>query len=352
MRRYNTVGMEAAAKTDLLLLEHGSRIEDWHPDGDAYKKNKRRDVLKTLHSLQSKLIHVITEREAEQSILHRRVRGQKNAKKFLVAINSRWQQLDSLVTAYNAELARLPDEGLNLRPLNAKAIRKDGLDHTEIWDVDRLLSSSDWAVYDYVREGIEALFRLRRSAEERNRLHLHSKRTTNWLVHQMEVLLKDTATPVPVLVELVLHRTKIIHSLLKMKGPILDPEDRQKLTGLLAQVKIRREATQTRVQPSPVAPVVPANENLDPAWPKTTEMGVETIEDVDGTPSEDEEREDSDIDEDEDVDCEALAEELAEQLLLQCSREEQQERLPQTHLDFDYLKVHIYRVRPLRHCIP
>jgi hypothetical protein len=27
-------------------------------------------------------------------------------------------------------------------------------------------------------------------------------------------------------------------------------------------------------------------------------------------------------------------------------------RLPQTHLDFDYLKVHIYRVRPLRHCIP
>jgi hypothetical protein len=149
MRRYNAVGMEAAAKTDLLLLEHGSRIEDWHPDGDAYKKNKRRDVLKTLHSLQSKIIHVITEREAEQSILHRRVRGQKNAKKCLVAINSRWQQLDSLVTAYNAELARLPDEGLNLRPLNGKTIRKDGLDHTEIWDVDRLLSSSDWAVENF-----------------------------------------------------------------------------------------------------------------------------------------------------------------------------------------------------------
>jgi hypothetical protein len=223
--------MEAAAKTDLLLLEQSSRIEDWHPDGDADKKNKRHDVLKTLHSLQSKIIHVITEREAEQSILHRRVRGQKNAKRFLVAINTRWQQLDSLVTAYNAELARLPDEGPNLRPLNGKAIRKDGLDHTEIWDVDRLLSSSDWAVYNYVREGIKALFRLRRSVEERNRLHLHSKRTMNWLVHQTEMLLKDTRTPLPVFVELVLHRTKMIRSLLKMKGPLLDVGDRQTLLG-------------------------------------------------------------------------------------------------------------------------
>jgi hypothetical protein len=47
----------------------------------------------------------------------------------------------------------------------------------------------------------------------------------------MEVLLNGTRIPVAVFVELVLHRTKIICSLLKMKGPILDAGDRQTLLG-------------------------------------------------------------------------------------------------------------------------
>jgi hypothetical protein len=114
--------------------------------------------------------------------------------------------------------------------------------------------------------------------------------------------------------------------------------------GLLTQIKLHRAARQTQVQPPPVAPMatvnaaVPenpgaGNENLDPGWQslttdnlKTTEKGVEAVEDVDGSSSEGEERDDSDQpEEDEDVDCEALAEELAEQLILQCNREEQRE---------------------------
>jgi hypothetical protein len=55
-----------------------------------------------------------------------------------------------------------------------------------------------------------------------------------------------------------------------------------------------------------------------------TEKGVEAVEYVDRRLSDCEERDDGDQpEEDEDVDCKADAEELAEQLILQCNREEQ-----------------------------
>jgi len=97
--------------------------------------------------------------------LNRRI-GQKRAAAFKAAINNRWHQLEGLVESYNSELEKLktsndndryPDV-LRLRKLNPKALKDEGLDNSEIWDVDMALCNSDWAVFDIVRQGIEAIF--------------------------------------------------------------------------------------------------------------------------------------------------------------------------------------------------
>jgi hypothetical protein len=119
--------------------------------------------------VQKKLIHVVTKRNAEIEVVNRRI-GQKRAAAFKAAINNRWHQLEGLVESYNSELEKLktsndndryPDV-LRLRKLNPKALKDEGLDNSEIWDVDMALCNSDWAVFDIVRQGIEAIFVLRR----------------------------------------------------------------------------------------------------------------------------------------------------------------------------------------------
>jgi hypothetical protein len=58
-----------------------------------------------------------------------------------------------MVKKYNPEIDKVGDA--NLRQLSAKDIRENGIENDEIWDIPRLMSNSDWAVYQYVRDGIQ-----------------------------------------------------------------------------------------------------------------------------------------------------------------------------------------------------
>jgi hypothetical protein len=83
-------------------------------------KSQREVALELLYTLQSAIVKVITERNTELDILHRRVRGQKQAKKFIVQLNNRWKQLVNFVKKYNVEVSKiqafeLPEEQARLR---------------------------------------------------------------------------------------------------------------------------------------------------------------------------------------------------------------------------------------------
>ena len=229
MRNYNIVGLDAAEHTDELLIKHMTTLGEWRKGGQVYQRHLHDHGLRKLHTLQQKIIHVVTERNAEISVVRRRI-GQKRAATFNAAINSRWHQLDSLVESYNRELDKLIADNDNerypdvrrLRKLNSRILKDEGLDNSEVWDVDMALCKSDWAVFDIVRQGIEAIFTLRRAEEEKQRLRLHGERTTGWLNHQIQALANHLHNPgtIPTkwLEILLLSREKILHSMLWIRS--------------------------------------------------------------------------------------------------------------------------------------
>lgn len=229
MKGYNRYGMLAAEKTENLLYEHELSLDQWAPDGDTYKQYKQRDALQRLNTLQMKIIHVVTERTVESIIIKRRVKGHKSAIKFSQAISQRWSSLKKLVIDYNKELDALKgtEFEVNLRELNLKSLKEDGIDYSEIWDLDRLMANSDWAVLDYVREGIEALTALDRADEEEISLKINCERAFEWLKRQLYQIYelicgvrRGMILPIRLqaLVELLSLRESMLNSLLCMKG--------------------------------------------------------------------------------------------------------------------------------------
>jgi hypothetical protein len=61
-------------------------------------------------------------------------------------------------------------EGLGVRDiprkLSSKSLQWDGLRNEQLWDLDRMQSQADWAIHEYVREGIDSHFRLMRVEEK------------------------------------------------------------------------------------------------------------------------------------------------------------------------------------------
>jgi hypothetical protein len=99
------------------------------------------------------------------------------------------------------------------------------------------MSRADWAVYDYVRAGIEAKSRLARVEEERVQLKLHARRMTRWLMRQSTVLLeRDFTIPDRIWSAKLIHRLRVVRSLLKMKGGILCAEDRLSFSHLRGRI--------------------------------------------------------------------------------------------------------------------
>lgn len=236
-------GLQAMNRTDQLLAANATTREDWSIDGDLYRSHQKRFVQKELHKLQSKIIHVVTERTAEQTMLHKHIRGLRDSKVFLESLNRRWKQLEDGVKKYNDEIIRLQrlGEGDVPRQLSAQLLKRDGLANEEIWDLDRMHSQDDWAIHDYVRQGIDSHFRLLRVDEEARQLQLHYARMRLWLARQVNVLLlfldnqannlngyKKTS-----FIRLLLHRLRAIGSLLRMKGVPVSLGERQDMEGML-----------------------------------------------------------------------------------------------------------------------
>jgi len=156
---------------------------------------------------------------------------------FLESLNKRSKQLDDIIKKYNDEATRL--EGLGVRDiprkLSSKSLKWDGLRNEEIWDLDRMQSRADWAIHEYVREGIDSHFRLMRVEEERVQLQLHYGKMRLWLArHTNIILLYLDASPQDTLsrksfIRLLLHRLRGVASLISMKWVPVPPLERNDL---------------------------------------------------------------------------------------------------------------------------
>ncbi|KAI5813854.1 hypothetical protein BZA77DRAFT_346107 [Pyronema omphalodes] len=229
LRTYRREG-EAIRATDNLFNQHGERRDDpaWQsPDGEKFRKLQQRAAVSALHKLQTQLIHHLTERSAELELLHRRI-GQEAAKTVLNGIRQRSKALDNLVQEYN-QVAR----GAGVRTLDAGRLRDEGLDNEEIWDVDLFMARGDWAVYDFVRAGIEARARLEGVEEERTQLRLHAKRIVHWAHRCLAILLQVLDDPeaehLDKLKTIIIHHYRVIKCLLKVDAPLFEPEERAML---------------------------------------------------------------------------------------------------------------------------
>jgi hypothetical protein len=240
LQQYKRGGV-AIATTNRLFFAHGERRQDpaWQsPNGEKYSRYKQRAAVSTLSRLQTQLIHHITERIAELELLHRRL-GQHAAHMFLAGIKQRSKALDNLVKDYNA-LAR--DAGV--RALDAGRLREHGLDNEEMWDIDLLMARGDWAVYGFVRAGIEARARLDHVVEEKDQLRLHAKRMVYWVDRRLPVLLEALGSDDSTMMDhdlkrIIIHHYRVIKSLLNADAPLLMLADR----ALLLTLKRRIEDT-------------------------------------------------------------------------------------------------------------
>ena len=221
-------GRKAMDKTASLLRKCGDSREAWLPGTELYKAYEIRNCLATLRKHQTKLIEIVTARNQELEALHRRVRGQRDAKKFLAQINKRWTALDTVVKQYNKEVEKLGGAVPNRpRKLDLRELKESGIACDQLWDVDRLRTLEDWAVMKDVRDGIDVSFRAKRAAEELQMLQLHAVRIIHWLNIQADALLKITSdsglTDRYVKIRL-LQRLRMVRSMLNIKHHILVDE--------------------------------------------------------------------------------------------------------------------------------
>jgi len=199
------------------------------------------DEITEVERLQLEIVKLVTKRRVEMDVLHHCVQGGKMARTFINRLNSRWTPLEWLVTKYNLEIGKPSFQG-RLHPLSLQALKNNSVDNNngEIWDIERLMSNSDWAVHMFVREGIEAKHRIKRAEEEQAALLLHIHRVCQWAVRQAEALLQIlTRQPFDVLhigctrnwLELLLFsRLQTIQSMLHRRNPFsLDITHHEKL---------------------------------------------------------------------------------------------------------------------------
>ena len=140
-------------------------------------------------------------------------------------------------------------------------MKDEGLDNSEVWDVDMALCKSDWAVFDIVHQGIKAMFTLNRAQEERQRLCLHGDRTTGWLKHQIQALANHLCNPgtIPTnwLKILLLSRENTLQSMLRIKSHgLLSIENIEILQQLRLHLLAAREQEARR-------PHIPEGQNED-----------------------------------------------------------------------------------------
>jgi hypothetical protein len=233
-------GSRAITETEAAMARCGTTRFDWDKSGALFQREHKQLLLQKLHSLQEDIVKTVTERRVELDILHRRARGQKAAQIFLTQLKNRWSRLDRLVKTYNEELrykGQQFEELQNLAFLDVARLKQDGIDYDEIWALDRLMCNEDWAIYDYVRVGIDSLFVLDRVAEEQRRIRAQMNRMLDWIQRTISGLESYLESNTQALCnQLILHRVRIIanlrHAVQNLHVEFVTNEDRQQLNDL------------------------------------------------------------------------------------------------------------------------
>jgi hypothetical protein len=103
------------------------------------------------------------------------------------------------------------------------------------------MARGDWAVYGFVRAGIEARARMDHVVEEKDQLRLHAKRMVYWVDRRLRVLLEALGSDDSIMMDhdlkrIIIHHYRVIKSLLKADAPLLMLEDRALLLTLKRQI--------------------------------------------------------------------------------------------------------------------
>jgi hypothetical protein len=114
-------------------------------------------------------------------------------------------------------------------------LRGYGFECEELWHVDRMLATDDWAIYDFGGEGIEARHVQKHVVEEQLQLMLHAERMTRWVLRQSRMLIDLPSDPHLKPRKIfrnnlklqLLQRDKVAQSLLGMKNADLLPAERR-----------------------------------------------------------------------------------------------------------------------------
>jgi hypothetical protein len=123
------------------------------------------------------------------------------------------------------------------------------------------MARGDWAVYGFVRAGIEARARLDHVVEEKDQLRLHAKRMVYWLDRRLRVLLEALGSDDSIMMDhdlkrIIIHHYRVIKSLLNADAPLLMLEDR----ALLLTLKRRIDDT---LDPERIALAVDRDDDAD-----------------------------------------------------------------------------------------
>jgi hypothetical protein len=103
------------------------------------------------------------------------------------------------------------------------------------------MARGDWAVYGFVRAGIEARARLAHVVEEKDQLRLHAKRMVYWIDRRLRVLLEALGSDDSIMMDhdlkrIIIHHYRVIKSLLNADAPLLMLEDRALLLTLKRRI--------------------------------------------------------------------------------------------------------------------
>jgi hypothetical protein len=231
------------------------RLTDWYSHLLIMSRTRAQaDDISEVQRLQREIVKQVTEHRVELDVLHHRVQSGKMARTFINRLNRRWKPLERLVSKYNIQIAKPVFQG-RLSPLSLRVLKNDGIGNYdgEIWDIDRLICSSDWAVHKFVREGIEAQHRIKRAEEEQDKLLLQIHRVCRWVVRQAEILLRVLEDRHPTCVgytrkclELLLFsRFRTVQSMLDRANFFrLDIGDHEQLIGVEGRIRMVLAAVQ------------------------------------------------------------------------------------------------------------
>lgn len=199
------------AVTDRLLDALGQTRENWVEDGVLWLRYTHEEKIKKLEVLYGEILGVAASRALELRNLKARVLGNRQAKRVLDALVSRYPALRNKIDRFNALSQTLPEQ---YRPplLDKSAFEDKNIDTapetdgTEaLWFLEMLCSDlldthsgvpkGRWPYSAKIRFGIDAIHRRDRAIEEIELVGIEFKRLVSYSCERIATLLRCIMTP-------------------------------------------------------------------------------------------------------------------------------------------------------------